>query len=53
MRNRVIEVKRFANVDNWYYIDSKNMIADVGTRKDCQIEDIDQSAKWINGFDWL
>jgi len=32
VRNRVIEILRFTSKDQWHYIQSKNMMADIGTR---------------------
>ena len=34
VHNRIIEIKRFANPDQWRYIHASNMIADLGTRRD-------------------
>ena len=33
-RNRAIEINRLANVSNWWFVESKNMITDFGTRSD-------------------
>eukprot|EP00794_Sanderia_malayensis_P010652 gene10652-biopygen7789 len=32
---------------------SKNMIADLGTRRGVTIEMVNQSSTWVNGFDWM
>ena len=53
MRNRVIEKRRFAKVEEWYYVDSANMIADIGTRKRSSIQDIKEDSEWIQGFEWV
>ena len=53
VRNRVLEVKRFTQIEDWYHVDSKNMIADIGTRKGSSIADVDQDSLWINGLDWM
>ena len=53
VRNRVLEVQRFSKKEQWMYIDSKNMMADIGTRKGSKIEDVNQESLWINGFDWM
>ena len=53
VRNRVIEIRRFTKPDNWMFVQSKNMIADIGTRKGSKITDVDQNSTWINGFSWM
>ena len=53
VRNRVLEIHRFTVKDQWCYVQSKNMIADIGTRRGATIQDVDQSSTWINGFDWM
>ena len=45
VRNRVIEIRRFAKVEEWYYVDSTNMIADIGTRKRSSIQDIKEDSE--------
>ena len=45
VRNRVIKIRRFAEVEEWYYIDSANMIADIGTRKRSSIQDIKEDSE--------
>ena len=49
VRNRVIEINRLVDVSCWRYVDSKNMIADLGTRKGAKINDVEGS-DWINGL---
>ncbi|XP_066926194.1 uncharacterized protein [Clytia hemisphaerica] len=53
VRSRVIEIRRLSSPDNWFYVSSQNMIADVGTRKGVQIEEISQNSNWINGLPWM
>jgi len=53
VRNRVIEIKRFTDPNDWLYIDSVNMIADIGTRKGATINDITADSTWINGYQWM
>ena len=50
MRNRVIEIRRFAKVEEWYYVDSANTIADIDTRKRSSIKDIEEDSEWMQGF---
>ena len=49
----MVEVRRFSNLADWCYVDTRDMIADKGTRKGCTLKDVDQSSTWINGFDWM
>ena len=53
VRNRVIEIQRFTSQDQWFYIHSKNMIADLGTRRGVTLEEVNQHSTWINGFHWM
>ena len=53
VRNRVIDINRFTNKDQWKYIHTNNMIADLGTRRGSTFKDIDQHSPWINGFPWM
>ena len=50
VRNRVAEIRRFAKVEEWYYVDSANMIEDICTRKQSSIQDIKEDSEWIQGF---
>ena len=52
VRNRVIEVHRLTDVHRWYHIGSKNMLADIGTRKGATIKDVSDDSVWINGQNW-
>ena len=42
LRNRVIEIRRFAISEQWKYVWSKDMTADLGTRKGIETEQVDQ-----------
>ena len=52
-RNRVIEILRFTSRQQWFYVQSEDMAADIGTRKGTTFQDIDQNSTWINGFPWM
>ncbi|MEO1895331.1 MAG: hypothetical protein ABGX32_03585, partial [Methylococcales bacterium] len=52
-RNRVIEINRLTELNSWRYVRSCDMIADLGTRKGAQIEDMKQSGQWVNGKPWM
>ena len=53
VRNRVVEKRRFTNPKVWNYVDTKNMIADHGTRRGSTLSDVSQESAWINGFEWM
>ena len=53
VRNRVIEINRLTNVGDWCYVESRNMIADVGTRKGMTLEEVGPDSEWINGLEWM
>ena len=53
VRTRVIEIRRFTKPEDWRYVASKDNMADIGTRKGCQIKDVEQNSLWINGHDWM
>ena len=52
VRYRVIEINRLTDVDKWYYVDSKNMIADIGTRKGAKMS-VRSDSNWICGLTWM
>ena len=35
------------------YVQSNDMIADIGTRKGATLHDVDQNSIWVNGFPWM
>ena len=42
--NRVIEIRQFTKPEQWKYQQSKDMIADLGTRKGVKTEQVDQGS---------
>ena len=38
--------------ENWYYINSKNNIADLGTKRRAKLSDVLDNSIWVNGHDW-
>ena len=52
VRNRVIEINRLTKQENWYYVNSENMTADIGTRKGATLKDVSENSLWQNGHDW-
>ena len=53
MRKRVIEICRFTDSSEWFFISSHNMIADLGRRRVNDLRLVDQNSTWINDFDWM
>jgi len=53
VRNRVVEIKQFTKKHQWHYVNTSNMIADLGTRKGATLVDVNKESTWINGFDWM
>ena len=49
IRNRVVDINRLADSSLWRYVDSRNMCADIGTRKGAKIDD----SEWIGGKEWM
>ena len=52
VRNRVIEINRLTDKTKWFYIESCNMTADIGTRAGAKIADVLDGSQWVNGQDW-
>ena len=53
VRNRVNEIKRLTSSSQWFYVQSNDMIADIGTRRCTSINEVDQSSTWTNGYPWM
>ena len=53
VRNRIIEINRLVDIDRWHYVNTKNMIADLGTRKGAKISDVRSDSSWICGLTWM
>ena len=51
--NRIVEIKRFTNPDQWRYIHTSNMIADLGTRRGTALKDTNSSSQWISCLSWM
>ena len=49
-QNRVIEILKFTTKAQWYYVQAKDMLADIGTRKGVVLQDINQCSVWVNGL---
>ena len=53
VRARVIEILRFTTRDQWFYVESALLIADLGTRRGVKMKDVDMNSDWINGYEWM
>ncbi|XP_066920952.1 uncharacterized protein [Clytia hemisphaerica] len=53
VRSRVLEILRFSDKKDWYYVPTDQNLADLGTRRGATFQDIDQSSNWINGHQWM
>ncbi|XP_066917852.1 uncharacterized protein [Clytia hemisphaerica] len=52
-RNRVIQILRFTDRSQWFYVKSEDMIADIGTRRCSSVDTINKESDWINGYSWM
>ena len=46
----MIEILKFTTKAQWYYVQAKDMLADIGTRKGVALQDINQYSVWVNGL---
>ena len=53
VRHRVAEIHRFTTTDSWKYVNSENMIADIGTRRGTTLSAVSQDSTWYNGYPWM
>ena len=53
VRNRVLEIGRLTDRSEWYYVRSKDMVADLGTRKGAKLSDVGPMSPWIQGLPWM
>ena len=53
VRNSVVEILRFSEPTSWRYVQSVDMIADLGTRPGATVKDILPGSKWIEGLPWM
>ena len=47
-----MKIHRLTKPNNWYYIDSKNNIFDLGTKKGNKLSDVLDDSVWVNGHEW-
>ena len=51
--NKVIEIIRFTDSSEWFFVSSHDIIADLGTRRVDDLKLVNQSSTWFNGFVWM
>ena len=49
----MIEINMLTDLNNWRYVQSTDMMADLGTRKGARVKDITQTSEWVNGKEWI
>ena len=52
-RNRVIEIQRFTDPASHVYVKSKDMVADIGTRRCTSLDVIKPGSVWLEGLEWM
>jgi len=52
-RNRVVDLLRFTESNQWQYVRSKDNPADKGTRRESTLADVSEGSEWQNGFEWM
>ena len=52
VRNRVIEIIRLVGL-LWFYVESKQNVADIGTRKGATLSCLGPNGVWTNGYEWM
>ena len=52
VRSRVVEINRLTEKNDWYYVESKDNTADLGTRRGAKITDVLDDSIWVNGPKW-
>ena len=51
--NRVTEIRSYSNPSQWWHAKSSDNIADIGTRMNATLEDINESSDWQRAPGWL
>ena len=52
VRNAVLEIRRFTDVQDWFHVDGTENIADLGTRF-AKVEDVCTESEWQQGKSWM
>jgi hypothetical protein len=53
VRNRSIEIRRLTRLVDWLHTDSKNMVADIGTRRGVTLAEVAPDSLYHNGWPWM
>ena len=53
VRSQVTEIRRLSNISDWRYLSSLEMLADIGTRRDVNVQDVAPGSLWVEGHDWM
>ena len=51
--NSVDEVLNFSDTSQWFHVGSSDNIADIGTKMNAKIEDVQEGSEWQTGPRWL
>ena len=51
-RNRVVEICRLTDRNDWFHIEGKNMTADIGTRRGAKVPDVLDNSTWVCCMEW-
>lgn len=51
--NRVAEILDSTEINQWYHIKSNDNIADLGTRENATVADVDEGSAWQIGPSWM
>ena len=53
VRNSVVDIRRFTKREDWYHVDTKNNLADLGTRGKASVDQVNEQSSWQNGLPWM
>ena len=53
VRNRVIEIRRFTDIMQWFHVESSDNPVDIATRKGATLDDVSESSEWMKGKPWM
>ena len=51
--NRQAECLGYTKIPQWFHIRSEDNIADLGTKMNARVEDINEDSNWQNGHPWM
>ena len=52
-RNRVNEILRLSELENWYLVPGVEMPCDIGTRRTATLQDVGDRSTWKVGLSWM